>query len=309
MRVLVTGAEGFVGSWLVPRLAVAGHEVVAGIHVGHPVPEHLSGVAVVHPFDLEDPASVVDLADEPVDGVIHLAASSSAGAGQEPGAAYAVNAGGTARLGEAVGQVAKGRRLRFLHVSSGMVYGPGPGVPFRETDPVEPRGAYAGSKLASETAILDVARRTGLEVVVARPFNHTGAGQDDRFVVPAFVRRIREAQQVGAVAIGVGNLEPVRDILHVADVVDAYVALLEGGKVGQIYNVASGTGISIRDLFLLVADTIGYRLVPEVDTAFVRPVDSLYMVGDASKLRNELQWAPRRTLAEAVREVVDAQAK
>lgn len=314
MRILVTGAEGFVGSHLLPRLVDLGHEVVAAVRTGHADSPHLSAAGAICPFDLEDPESVAGLAREPVDGVVHLAGWSSTGGGGDPGAAYAINAGGTARVAEALAPRRGAEPVRFLHISTGLVYGGGQGheagarAPFRETDPVEPSGPYAGSKLASEQAALDVQRRTGLQVVIARSFSHTGAGQDDRFVVPAFARRIREAQRIGAAAIGVGNIAPVRDILHVEDVVDAYLALLERGRAGEVYNVASGEGISIRDLFLLVADTVGYSVVPEVDTTFIRVADPPYVVGDAGKLRQELKWAPRRTLAEAVREVVDAQA-
>ena len=307
MRVLVTGAEGFVGGHLLPRLADRGHEAVAAVRTGADVRVEAE---VVLPFDLRDYASIRALAAEPVDAVIHLAAwSATSEAADDPGEVYQVNVAGTARLAEALsGPGPTGRPRRFLHVSSALVYGSGGETPFTESDPSKPVGVYAGSKLASEVAVLEVHRRTGLEVVVARPFLHTGAGQDERFVVPAFARRIREAQRRGAPAIEVGNLDPVRDIMHVGDVVDAYVTMLERGTPGEVYNVASGVGTSIRDLFSLVAEAVGYRVVPEVAAGLVRGSDSVHLVGNADKLQKELNWVARRTLAEAIREVVDAQA-
>lgn len=314
MRVLVTGANGFVGSWLVPQLAAAEHEVVAAIHVPDGDEEAArkrvrDAVEVVH-LDLGDPASVDAAASHDVEAVVHLAAAAATGdAMADPGRAWAVNVVGTVRLAEAFGRrAARGARVRFLHVSSGAVYGGAGTHPRLESDPAVPSSSYAASKLASEVAVLEVSRRTKLGVVIARPFGHTGARQDTRFVVPAFARRILEAKRIGAVAVGVGNLEPIREFTHVSDVVEAYARLLDRGRVGEIYNVASGKGISMRDLFLSIADAIGYSVIPEVDADYVRVTDVPCLVGSAAKLVAETGWTPARSLRDTLAEVVDAQA-
>src|SRR5207237_10423689 len=112
---------------------------------------------------------------------------------------------------------------------------------------------YAASKAGAELAGLEVWRRTGLRVIVARAFAHTGPGQDTRFVVPAFAERLRFAKRVQAPVVKVGNLEPVREFLHVRDVVDAYARMLVRGQAGGAYDVSWGRGISLEAAFLRLA--------------------------------------------------------
>jgi GDP-4-dehydro-6-deoxy-D-mannose reductase len=177
-----------------------------------------------------------------------------------------------------------------------------------ETDAAAPCSPYAASKLGAEAAALEAWRRAGLRVVIARPFTHTGAGQDARFVVPAFAQRLKLARKIAAPVVKVGALDPVREFLHVEDVVEAYVRLVAQGVPGEVYNVASGEGIRLDALLGRLAELVGVRAIPEVDPALVRPGDIPHLVGDAGKLRRATGWAPRRTLDQTLREVVDAQA-
>lgn len=313
MRILVTGADGFVGSWLVPRLREAGHVVVAGVRPGLAVPEGWSGDAGISVTRVEvtEAESVRGLVALAPDGVVHLAAVASGGdARRDPGAAWQVNALGTALLASALGQlVAEGRGDPLLLLAStAEVYGRGPGTPRREADATAPVSSYAASKLAAEIAALEVHRRTGLRVVITRAFAHTGRGQDARFVVPALARRLLVARRATAPVIKVGNLEPVREFMHVGDVVEAYCRLLERGTPGEVYNVASGEGISLSELLERLMEIVGHRVIPEADPGLVRPADIPYLVGDATKLRASTGWAPRVGLEELLREVVDAQA-
>jgi GDP-4-dehydro-6-deoxy-D-mannose reductase len=193
--------------------------------------------------------------------------------------------------------------------STAEVYGRGPLTPRRETDATAPVSSYAASKLAAEIAALEVHRRTGLKVVVSRAFAHTGKGQDARFVVPALARRLLVARRAKAPVIKVGNLEPVREFMHVADVAEAYCRLLERGRAGEVYNVASGQGISLRDLLDRLMEIVGHRVIPEADPELVRAADIPYLVGDAAKLAAATQWTPRVGLDELLHEVVDAQAE
>lgn len=306
MRVLVTGAEGFVGGRVVRRLVADGHAVTAAIRRGT-APQ--LGEVVVRPFDLRDDASVRDVAGAGFDAVVHLAAvASGADARRDPGAAWEVNAAGTARLCEAVAGAGPAPTLLLL-VSTAEVYGVGDGPRARvESDAPAPCSPYAASKLGAEVAATEVGRRTGLRVVVVRPFPHTGAGQDPRFVAPAFARRIREAQRAGRREVPVGNLDPIRDVLHVDDVVDAYVALIERGTPGACYNVASGVGVSIREVFERLRALLHADVRAVVEPGMTRPADIPHLVGDATRLRTDTGWRPRRTLDEALDEVVRAQA-
>jgi GDP-4-dehydro-6-deoxy-D-mannose reductase len=167
---------------------------------------------------------------------------------------------------------------------------------------------YASSKVGAEVAALEVHRRTGLRVVVARPFSHIGEGQDSRFVVPAFCHRILMAKRIGAPVVTVGNLDVVREFLHVSDVVTAYLLLLAHGRAGEAYNIASGEQIVLRELFTKIVDIVGHHVIPETDAAHLRSTDIPHLVGDSSKLRAETGWEPKVALADALAEVVNAEA-
>ena len=314
MRVLVTGADGFVGRRLVRALVARSHEVVAACRPGGPAPVEWLGAdagrvrCVALELASTDP---VPLGPEPLHAVAHLAAVSSGSAARDdPAYAWEVNAVGTVRL---LTTLADRRRDRgenpvVLLVSSGEVYGMGEPRPRRETDPVAPIAPYATTKAAAELAGLEHWRRTGLHVVIARPFPHTGAGQAPGFVVPGFVARLREARRRGVRTVTTGNLEPVRDLLDVRDVVAAYLGLLERGAAGEIYNVARGEGLSIGELFERLASLLGLDAVPQVDPGLLRTGDIPHLVGDPSKLARATGWRPTITLDETLRGAVDAEA-
>lgn len=316
MKVLVTGAGGFVGQWLVPRLLSAGHEVVGGLYPVATPPDSLPEAERRRvrwiPLDLRDAGAVATSLSTLPDAVIHLAAMASGHeARRDPGLAWEINAAGTARLAEGMARAKLGGtgNPRLLLVSTGEVYGQGDGKRARkEGDTPVPCSPYAASKLGAEHAALEVHRRTGLEVVVARAFPHTGPGQSNRYVIPAFAERLRAAHRLGASVVKTGNLEPVRDFLDVRDVVDAYVALLDGGISGQVYNVAGGSGRSLADLFHTLARLEGIVATPEVDPQLVRTADIPHLVGDAGLLRQTTGWQPRIPLDQTLQALVDAQA-
>ena len=316
MKVLVTGADGFVGRWLIRRLLDDGREVYGAVRPADPprddglTAEERARVRWL-PLEINDAESVRCCVDLPYDAVVHLAAvASGAAALRDPGMAWQVNAAGTARIAHVLAEARRKDRADpvVLIVSTGEVYGRGNSTPRRETDPTAPCSPYAASKLGGEEAALEAWRRAGLRVIVARAFAHTGPGQDAGFVVPAFAQRLRFAKRIGAPVVKVGNLEPVRDLLHVQDVVDAYVRLLAQGEAGEVYNVASGQGVSLEDLLFKMADLLSMRAIPEADPDLLRPADIPHLVGDAAKLRAATGWSPRHALDETLRDVLDAQA-
>jgi GDP-4-dehydro-6-deoxy-D-mannose reductase len=306
MTVLVTGADGFVGRYLVPRLVEAGHPVTACHRAGAAAPGWSpTGVRWI-PLELQDAASVAACAAEAAELVVHLAGlASGAAARRDPGLAWEVNAAGTARLLDAL---AASPRVRVLVVSSGEVYGSGEARPRSERDAPRPVSPYAASKLGAEVAAQETMRRTGLPVVVARPFAHTGPGQDPAFVVPAFAARLAEAARAGAREVATGNLAPVRDLLDVRDVAAAYVRLLARGTPGETYNVASGDGLALAELFRRLAALTGAAAVPVPDPSLVRTADVPHLVGDATKLREATGWAPAIPIHQTLQDLVHAQA-
>lgn len=313
MTVLVTGANGFVGRWVVRALLTAGHTVVGAAGPVAPAAAgqraEQTGIEWVN-LDLTDAAGVRALAARNWDAVVHLAGfASGAEALKDPGAAWVVNAAGTARL---VAELGRRRALSetdpvVLVVSTAEVYAPQRRA-LVETDAIAPVSPYGASKRGAEVATEETARRTGLRAIVARSFPHTGPGQDDRFVAPAFARRLALAKQARARVVNVGNLEVVREFMDVRDVAAAYAALLQKGKPGEAYNVASGRGVTLSDLFARLAKVVGVDAIPETDPAFMRSADLPHLVGDATKLRTTTGWQPKFTLDETLRDLVDAQA-
>lgn len=297
MKVLVTGATGFAGTWLVRELRSAGHLTVAA----PPSAE----------LDISDRDRVRALIrDAAPDAVAHLAAVSHAPAARaDPARAFAVNEGGTRAVVEAV--VAERPGIPVLISSTSEVYG-APAVedlPLDESAPLRATHPYARSKLAQERVALEVAGAGRTPVVITRAFNHTGPGQRAEFVAPALAGRVLAARRLRDHAIRVGNLDVRRDFLDVRDVVRAYRLLLDGvadGSVvgGTIVNVASGTAVSIREILERLADVAGTRVEPIVDPDLVRPDDPPVIVGDAALLRDLTGWSPRIPLSQTLDDLV-----
>jgi GDP-4-dehydro-6-deoxy-D-mannose reductase len=301
MRVLVTGADGFVGPHLCRALEAGGDSAVP---VHGPRPSVGAAAAATH-LDVRDANAVRELFTRvKPDAVVHLAGVSSVAFSHgEPAETFAVNALGTLNVCVAARELGPGTRL--LVISSGEVYGSRSSTePAAESAALQPTSPYAASKVAAETVGLQFARAYGLHVVCARPFNHLGAGQAPSFAIPSFARQLAKARATrDRVRLSVGNLEPVRDFSHVDDVVQGYRLLLERGVPGDVYNVCSGHGRSIRSILdeLVTLARVAADIV--VDPAKLRPADIPSLVGDPARLKG-LGWTPRRTVRDALAEVL-----
>ena len=285
----MTGARGFVGTRLVQHLEQGGHRVTAADRE----------------VDVRDGGALcASLRAAAPEAVVHLAAQSSVAASfRDPAGCYEINYLGGLNLLRALDRVAPAARL--LLVGSADEYGgQPPGAPaLQESDPLLPQSPYARSKLAIEQLGLRANSRGG-NVVATRSFNHTGPGQDDRFVAPSFARQTAEiAAGLREPRIRVGNLESVRDFLHVDDVIEAYAALLEPGVAPGVYNVASGVPHTIRDLLDALLARAEVEAQIEVDPARIRPTDQL--LGSADKLRRETGWSPSRGFSGMVDALAD----
>lgn len=289
MRIWVTGATGFVGRRLVARLRAEGAEVFASDRELDVTDADALGTAIWR----ERPAAVV-----------HLAAQSSVAAARgDPAGTYRVNFEGTHCLLSEIARRAPDARI--LLVASGDVYGSAPpgSAPFDESAPLQPRSAYGRSKAAADL-LGGIWARRGLSVLRLRPFNHTGPGQSEAFVASSFARQVAEIAAGNRPArLRVGNLDSVRDFLDVDDVIEAYVRLLAPQVPAQIYNVASGTGISAREILERLMRIAGVRPEVEVDPARFRPTD--YAVGNAARLSSLTGWAPAVPLDDTLTRLVD----
>ena len=303
MRVLVTGAHGFVGRHLTSALRARGHDVVEADRTER------DGEALK--LDVTDPLAVraaFDLVGP--DAVAHLAGQAFVPQSlRNPAATFATNAGGTLNVLDAARGVAgDGQRPRLLIVSSAEVYGAQPreAYPLRETAPALPRNPYAASKAAAEALAQAYARSYGVDAVVTRAFNHIGAHQDEDFAVAAFALQIARAAAGRTRIVRVGNLEASRDVLDVRDVCSAYALLLEGGgEAGEVYNVCSGTATTMRELLRRLIEIGRVPVEVHEDPERMRPSDVPISVGDASKLRAATGWMPDISLGAALRTVYD----
>ena len=207
----------------------------------------------------------------------------------------------------ALGPRAKDSGFRVLIVGSAEQYGPHPAAdyPLTERATVEPLTAYAASKAAQELVALQTFRRNGLPVICTRSFNHSGPGHGEAYLLPSLVRRALELPKSGG-SLRIGNSTPQRDFLHVADVVDAYVRLLERGQPGEVYNVASGQATTVREIADRVLKRAGKSAEVFVDPALVRPTDMPVLVGDNTKLREATGWKPRRSIDDIIDDLIHA---
>jgi GDP-4-dehydro-6-deoxy-D-mannose reductase len=237
--------------------------------------------------------------------VVHLAAVSSVGdSWAEPAETWQVNAVGTVNLLSAV--AAEQPQARILVASTGEVYGRAEELPTTEEAPVAPLSPYAASKAAAEVAAAQNARACGLDVVVARAFQHEGPGRDERFAVGSWARQLVELEQAGGGTLRVGDLSARRDITDVRDVCAAYRALLDPAVPNGVYNVASGQAVSMQEVLDLLVSLVAVPVSVEPDPARMRPADLPVVWGDASKLRAATGWEPRITLRRTLEDALDA---
>ena len=284
----MTGASGFVGGHLVPALERAGWEVAA----------------TDRELDVSDAALVeARVGALGPDLIVHLAAVSSVPASRsEPDLTYRVNFLGTLAVLEAARRRAPAARV--ILAGSGDQYGTAePGSPpFRERDPLRPRSPYARTKAAADLLGAAYAQH-GLDVVRARAFNHTGPGQDERFVLASFAKQAVEiAEGRSEPVLRVGNLDSCRDFLDVDDVVAAYLALASPDVPAGVYNIASGRARRLGEALEALLRLAGTAPRVEADPARVRPTD--FSAGDASRLRAAAGWEPRVDFEETLARVV-----
>lgn len=294
-KLLATGHRGFVGTAL-------GEFLQGGAD------SDFAWCGIDQESDVTDPSSLRQLLEQQrPDWIIHLAAQSHVQASWlDPVQTLRVNVGGTANLLKTLTDI--GFQGRLLYVSSADVYGavPEAALPVTEATVPAPLSPYASSKLAAETLCLQWARSRSLDVVIARPFNHTGPGQLPEFVLPGLARELA-AVKLGRRAgpILAGDLEVTRDFLDVRDVIAAYLALLARGRCGEIYNVCSGREIRLSAAFAMMAALAGVKAEVATDPARLRPAEQRRMCGSHARLTAATGWQPRIELPETLAQLIN----
>jgi GDP-4-dehydro-6-deoxy-D-mannose reductase len=301
--VLVTGAAGFAGSHLVELLAGTGASVLAWSHRADQPPP-TQAAATWQAVDLRD-RHAVDRALTAIEPsvIYHCAGMAQAGAAwNRIGATFEINVRGTANLLDAVERHAPATRV--VVTSSALIYQHS-AQPVREDSPIGPAGPYAVSKLAQDMLAARAAQR-GLDVVVARPFNHIGPRQSADFVASSVARQVALIERGQTPPeLQVGNLSAARDFTDVRDVVRAYVGMAGRGARGDSFNVCSGRAVPIHDLVhgLVARSRVPIQVV--VDPGRFRPVDVPVVVGSAEKLQQATGWTPEIPLERTLDDLLD----
>ena len=308
MRVLITGMNGFAGSHLADLLIAQTHWMLIGAS-RNATGDRTSPRMSWWNFDLRDADAVKRLIKlERPDLVIHLAAQPYVPAAwDDPWATFEMNVRPQQNLFDAL--LAQRLTPRILIASSNEVYGPpadADDLPFRETHPTWPVNPYGVSKVAQEAMALQYRRSHGLDVVVARAFNHIGPRQAMSSVANQFAQQIAEIEAgLREPVLRVGNMSAQRDFTDVRDVARAYFAMIKLGEPGEIYNICSGKPRSVQALLDALLSQAKTAISIEPDPAKMRPADTPISYGSNAKLSAATGWAPQISFEQTVADLLD----
>ncbi len=312
MKVLITGATGFVGSHLCEYLLERGDEI-HGTYIYQDeldrFPEHLRDQVTLRKCDLTEVDQIRDMFQGTCfDRAYNLAAISSVhqswNKGQE--LVLRVNLYGWLNLIETLHELCP--KARVLMVSSGEVYGivPEAQQPTSENAPLQPINPYADSKAAQEMFCYQYIHRYQSQIVMLRPFNHTGSRQSPSFVCSDFAKQVAEIEKgLKEPVMSVGNLEARRDFSDVRDVVRAYHLALEHAPIGTPMNVASGKALAVQEMLDILLKQSRVPVEVRQNPDRLRPSDVPLMLGDASLLRRHTGWKPEIPFEETILSVLD----
>jgi GDP-4-dehydro-6-deoxy-D-mannose reductase len=300
--ILVTGAAGFAGSHLIDLLVADGAEVVAWHRPGGTPPRQVPQTRweAVDLLDREQVAEAIRRLRPSA--VYHCAGEAHVGrAWDSTEPTFAINVRGTHHLLQALEQADVAARV--LVPGSALVYASADEA-LTEAHPLKPDSPYGLSKLAQE--MLGGRSNGAAEVTIARAFNHFGPRQDPHFAASGFARRIADIERGRwAADISVGNLNARRDLTDVRDTVRAYKLILERGRPGRPYNVCSGHAITIRELLDLLIARARVPVAVKIDPARLRPNDTPLLLGDPSRVRDELGWRPQIPFEQTVDDLLE----
>lgn len=289
MRILLTGASGFIGRHLKEKVKCLSLEDENG------------------QIDIRDRTRVVRAVSEiQPDGVIHLAAQSFIPESfKDPQETFSVNFLGTLSLLEAL--KANNFSGKMLYVGSADVYGlvDPSSLPISEDHPLHPRSPYAVSKVAAEALCYQWSQTGTFPIVLSRPFNQIGSGQDPRFAIANFARQIMNIRRGHRPQkIEVGDIDVTRDFTDIDDAVEAFLCLLKSGRNGEVYNVCSGKELSIRYLIESMLKLSGVDAEIIIDQNRLRLSEQRRVCGNPQKINSEIHWHPRIPLEETLKRII-----
>ncbi len=290
-KLLLIGGTGFVGS-NITSLFFNEYEIKS------------SGSEI----DIRDFDKILDfIASEAPDFVINLASITTLSESyQNPNLTYDINFIGNLNVLRALEK--SNFNGRMLYISSGEVYGSPPEheLPLSEDRILKPLSPYAVSKIASEALCYQWSQIGKFDVIIARPFNHFGPNQSDRFAVANFAKQIAKINLgIQKPEIVVGELNMTRDFTDVRDIAIAYILLLENGINGEIYNVCSGSETSIAQILNILLEKAKYPVIVKKDMDLIRKHEKMRSCGNFNKLYNLIGWKPKKLLEESISDTLN----
>jgi GDP-4-dehydro-6-deoxy-D-mannose reductase len=314
-KILITGISGFVGGYCVDFLTSHYNTIeIHGISRSKPAwdfvpvtPERLNDHHF-HLADLNDIPKIKSLIEEiQPDYILHLAAQSSvAESWKTPVSSFMNNTNIFLNIIDTVRLNDNGARV--LSVGSSEQYGivSEGNLPLTEDSPQCPANPYAVARVAQEQLARIYASGYGLDICCTRSFNHCGPGQTDRFVVSSIVKQfVKIAQGLQDPVIHIGNGSIIRDFVDVHDVVEAYGLLLEQGKRGEVYNICSGKGRSIREIVTLLSEMYHIDVQVHQEQSQIRPIDNPRIIGSYTRIQNDIGWKPKISFEESLRSMYE----
>lgn len=305
-KILITGISGFAGSFLSEYLIKKKDIQLFGTIFGNKDIDNIDCLRdKIKLFECDirnmDRVKEIIFKVKP-DYLYHLAAFAS-GAGEDKEKIFKINVKGTLNILESC--KALNKRVKILLASTGYVYGSNEDkIPFKETDPVSPIGFYAQSKLEMENEARKYLN-SNLEIIITRAFNHTGPRQSLQFVIPSFAFQIANCEKSKQSEILVGNLEAVRDFSDVRDVVRAYDLILEKGKSGEIYNIATGRGWSIQEVLNKLLTFSKKKISIRKDPKRMRQSEIKISIGSFEKIKRITGWQPTIKLETTLKDTLN----
>lgn len=312
-KILITGVAGFVATHFVEYLYKEKLDYeICGIDINVPKFNYEQfadkiKISFKH-ADMADIQALHDIISQfRPDYVLHLASFSSvAYSWKYPSTSFMNNCNIFLNLVSVVKEVCP--ECRILSVGSSEEYGnvAHEDLPIRENQNMAPLSPYAVARVSQEMLSKIFVEAYGMDIIMTRSFNHIGQRQDERFVVPSFIRRILNIKESNKNEgeIETGDISIIRDFVDVRDVVKAYYMLLTQGTKGEVYNICSGKGITLKELVEMIAEEVGVSVIPKINPEFVRPNDNKEIVGSAYKIESELGWKRKYKFKDTVEDMV-----
>jgi GDP-4-dehydro-6-deoxy-D-mannose reductase len=301
-KVLIFGIGGFVGGYLTQEFIHAGYEVY-GSDINKP--ERLAKEVKFAEADLLNGEAVSQVvSDIQPDMIVNLAAVSSVSASWSiPQTTMMVNVVGALNIMEAARKQSAMPKIMFIGSSEEYETSD---KPISETNKLNANNPYGISKTTQERFAALYREQYGMKVYCVRPFNHTGIGQKDTFVLPSFCKQAAEIEKSGKPGvIRVGNLSAKRDFSHVKDIVRAYRMIIESDDCTKIYNVGYGKAYGLDQMLAYIISLSNQQITVEVDPERFRPVDTPTICCDRTLIKAELGWEPEYNVFDALKEIFE----